>query len=465
MARPTFDRLAHLRKRAHSLRNGLLARLSEYASDFPSGAPKETIELIKQILVSTATQIELSTDERFLAQTCWSIQRIGSYLTFFDNAHTAQTPRGLTEMVGHIMAQLQPGSRYMVWPQADFNYSIRDFLPKLKALTQYLLPADVFQRIFSSFNGPLNLISFPRVERDNVLLHATFGHELGHPIADKFLASEKGTKKYADDLYRAVQQLPGSGGNAAALNTLAPEINRLLQLRNRGLQELISDCVGTLLFGYSAILAAYDVLTINAIDSPPDDYYMYPPRRFRLRLQCEIASRTGHANAIRTLGRRGVDKILVNSAKDFLSHLDDLIGQKEDLVGLKKDQVISIAYEWIDATLEDAILFAIKEIGDVAYRVKKVEDEVPELIRRIDLSLPPNEIGRWPRMEPVDWRSAILAAWLYRVHGKKLSGIDKGRSMTVVEFEKLNRLTLKAIEYTTLQKQYSTYIHERQVGS
>jgi hypothetical protein len=460
VTRPTFDRLVHLRKRAHSLRIGLLARLSEYASDFPSGTPKEIIDLIKRILVGAAEQIESSIDTRFLEQTCREIQALGSLLSFFDNAHTAQTPRGLIEVVDQLMARLQPDSQLMVWPQAEFNYSIRDLLPPLKSSTQYFLPANVFKEVFGRFNGALNLVSFPRIERDNVLLHATLGHELGHPIADKFLANEKGTKQYSEGLHRAVQRLTGPVGDAgteldATLDTLTPDITRLLKLRTRGLQELVSDCVGTLLFGFSAIFAAYDVLTVNGMDALPDNRFMYPPRRFRLRIQHKIANNTGHFEAIKSLRR--VDRAILGSARNFMDHLEGLISEEHDLAKLKTDRVIEIAYDWIDETLDEAVEFAVKEVGDLAFEVKKVQDEVPELIKRIDLGLPPNEIGRPPNARPVDWRSAILAAWLYRLHGKKLTGGDSGKLMTATDFDNLNRLTLKAVEYTTIQKQYADY--------
>lgn len=452
MTAPSFDRLAHLRKRAHSLRIGLVSRLSEYASDFPSGTPKETIDLIKQILVGAAELINSSTDPRFLEQTCREIQALGSLLAFFDNAHTAQTPRGLTGIVDELMDKLQPGSRLMVWPQAEFNYSIRDLLPALKGSTVYFLLPSVFDQIFGRFTGALNLVSFPRIERDNVLLHATLGHELGHPIADKYLASEKGTTKYNDGLHRAVQKLIGVSG--AASPALAQEITLLLKLRTRGLQELISDSVGVLLFGFSAIFAAYDVLTVSGLDTLPDNRYMYPPRRFRLRLQYKIADDTGHVAAIKSLR---AERAVIRTATEFLNHLEGEIAKNDDVVNLNAERIIAIAYTWIEETLDDAIQFAKKEIGQLAFEVQKVKDEVPELIQRIELGLPPNEVGRPPDAACADWRSAILAAWLYRIHGKKLAGRDRGKQLDAGELDNLNRLTLKAVEYTMLQNQYAEY--------
>lgn len=463
MTRSAFDRLTHLRKRAHSLRIGLLSRLSEYSSDFPSGTPKAIIQLIKQILTAAVDPIDSAIDERFLEQACRKVQAMGTLLGFFDNAHTAQTPRGLTELVSQLMKELQPDADLIVWPQADFNYSIGNLLPALKASTQYFLSAKAFNDIFGSFTGPLNLVSFPRIERDNVLLHAILGHELGHPIADKYLNSEKGTPKYADGLRSAVEKLTGdvASGSATgngALDTLGPDLTRLLEMRTRGLEEIISDTVSVLLFGFSAIFAEYDVLTVNRMDALPDDEFKYPPNRFRLRVQSKVAERIGHTAAIRSLREKEPNQAVVDSAKCFLDHLDVEIANHADIATLQSDRVVGIAYVWIEDTLEDAISFAIKEVGSTAFDVGKVEGEVPELIERIELGLPPNEIGIPPHAKPVDWRSAILAAWLYRLHGKKLTGADKGKVMTADQYEQLNKLTMKAVEYITLQKRYATYI-------
>jgi hypothetical protein len=377
-------------------------------------------------------------------------------LAFFDNAHTAQTPRGITEIVGQLMKKLDPKAELMVWPQGEFNYSIRNILPGLKSFTQHFLPSHVSNDLFSDFEGALNLVSFPRIERDNVLLHATLGHELGHPIADKFLQSESGTQKFNDGFHRAVQRLTaaveGNAVNEAALDTLREDITYLMEFRTRGLQELISDCVGALLFGFSAVFASYDVLTINALDALPDYRQMYPPRRSRLRLQYRILEKTGHVSQIRSLS--GVDRTLRSKIDKFVDHLEQLIGQDHDVNKLRTDRIIGAAYDWINETIDDAIDFAMTEVGAVAYDVARVSDEVPELIQRLDMGLPPNEIGKYPNTTLVDWRSAILSAWLCRLNESAPMNSPDDPKKHSDRLDVLNRLTLKAIEYTTLQARY-----------
>lgn len=181
-----FERPAYLRVRAHSLRAGLLSRLEEYAFDFPGGAPRRAIELIQVLLEAIGEEIDRTSDDRIIALICRVIRGMGTLLQHFDNAHTAQTPRGLPQMLGALMAQLEPNATLVAWPQSSYNYTIRDLLAPLKEMTESLLSKQSHQRVFGSVAGPLNFVSFPRIERDNVLLHAIFGHELGHPSLPNF---------------------------------------------------------------------------------------------------------------------------------------------------------------------------------------------------------------------------------------------------------------------------------------
>lgn len=86
-----FDRRFYLRVRAQALRCGLVARLDEYAFDFPGGAPKRAIELFKALLQAIGKEIDETQDERAITLICGVIRGMGALLEYLDNAHTAQT--------------------------------------------------------------------------------------------------------------------------------------------------------------------------------------------------------------------------------------------------------------------------------------------------------------------------------------------------------------------------------------
>ena len=50
----------------------------------------------------------------------------------------------------------------------------------------------------------LYIVSFPGLERSNVLLHVNFGHEIGHQIQDEFFSSEE--PSYLVSIQREVEE-------------------------------------------------------------------------------------------------------------------------------------------------------------------------------------------------------------------------------------------------------------------
>ena len=190
--------LEYLKIRVHALRQGLVSRLKEYVSDFPTGTPILVIDLLQQILKKIEPRIDSATDERILSLIGRTIRTYGGYLEHFDNAHTEQTPRALAQLLEDLCKTLQFGEKLVVWPQAAYNYSIQNILPDIKCPLVHLLSPEEQKDLFKEFTA-INLVSFPRIERDNILLHAIFGHELGHPIADSFLDIEKVPEKVPGD--------------------------------------------------------------------------------------------------------------------------------------------------------------------------------------------------------------------------------------------------------------------------
>jgi hypothetical protein len=463
-----FDRRAYLRVRAHSLRAGLLARLDEYAFDFPGGAPKRAIELLKALLEAIGQEIDQSSDERAIVLICGVIRGMGTLLQHFDNAHTAQTPRGLPQMLGALMARLEPSATLVAWPQSSYNYTIRDLLAPLKHMTQSLLSKQAGQAAFANVAGPLNFVSFPRIERDNVLLHAIFGHELGHPLATEFLESERTTPRYSTALRRVTDSLMthynlSTGGKGALVGS--PEqmkafvdgLRRVLVLRKRGLQELISDCVGVLIFGPSALFASYDILSLGELDEAPGTG-TYPPRRFRLRILKNLLDAEGYTSTLESALQTAEPSISAALAR-YLRHISDLTAQQTDKINLGADPLVKLAYDWIEETLPAGTTFVRTKLEPVRYDPKRIGAEVPELIERLRIHVPPSEIGVPPDAKVIDWRSALVAGWARRLH--MVEGAAAGTPKGIEQAETINRLVLRAVEFTILSEEYRQFLADR----
>lgn len=452
--------ITYLKRRAHTLRLGLTQRLDEiYVSDFPTSSPKDVIKLIQDILEKVNDQINSASDKDILTAICRLLSNYGSFLEFFDNAHTDQTPRALVQILEELTGKLTPGAKLLAWPQAEYNYSIRDILPYLKRTTENLIPDPEWASLFSQFSGPISLVSFPRIERDDILVHAVFGHELGHPIATRFLDAEAGTPEYAARLSLAISHLEtqcsaqiSEGGFKAKQSLIAT----LLEVRFRGLEELISDCVAVLLFGPSALFALRDILAFSNLDSLPSYPQFYPPNRYRIRLAKKILDQENFTDQLLNLKADPVLGRIDTSIATTISEVNAITAVTSDLTALSAKPVISIAYDWISDSLPDALRFAKEQIGGLEYAASLIQKEIPGLIERLSLGLPPNEFGIPPNNIGVNWRSSILAAWIVKIHGYK-----KGNPPIALEskdIDRLQKVTLRAVEYVLLTQRYSTHM-------
>jgi hypothetical protein len=103
----------------------------------------------------------------------------------------------------------------------------------------------------------------------------------------------------------------------------------------------------------------------------------------------------------------------------------------------------------------DAINFAKNEAGKVTLDLNRVFNELPELIDRLSIGIPPNEVGDPGSPTVVDYRSSLLAAWMVKIRRVSSDGSD---FLTSDQTVSLYKKTLSAIEYVILQEQYQSHI-------
>lgn len=459
--------LRWLKQRTLALAAGLQARLSEYVGDYPADTPVAFIELLKRLLETLDRRVSASSDSRFLATAQQLIFTLSArFLPIFDNAHTEQTPRALVSLLENLAQRIEPDTRSIVWPQASYNFSISRVLPLLREAVDALLSEQEKDYVFAGFQGHLNIVSFPRIDRDNVLMDAVFGHELGHPIADEFLAQERTNIKFATRLKQIQQQLPKLFAAEFAIHkqplqrlSLERKLTQaILEVRRRGLQELISDQVSVFLFGPSALFAGYDVFIGTALDAlPTSAHSFYPPTRLRLRTMLLACNRGGYIEKIRQQSDGGVRR----AADEFLSNLEQIVNSQDDVTTLNGDAICRTAYDWLRDSLNEAEEFAIARLNDCVFDCQSIERELPDLLRRIEFWIPPNETGSYPFTTTVDWRSSILAGWLFKI--KRMHEAEEiGDPFGMEENDRLQRLVMNAIESALLAKRHEAYRRTRE---
>jgi len=463
-----FSEISYLKRRNQTLILGLRKRFDEiYSSDFPTSTPSLIIDLIRDILVELSNQVESSSDEDYLILVSRLVQSFGGFLEFVDNAHTDQTPRALVQILEDILGTIDPNSNLLAWPQAKYNYSILDILPVLKRMTENAFNKSTHDQIFHKYPDALKLISFPRTERDNILLHSVFGHEIGHPIADDFLAIyeldpgfQRGLKTASLNVEKDLQAKISKLSGLSLVQFRKDIVDGLIKIFKRGMQELISDSVSAMIFGPSAMFALYDIFIADDLDAIPMAPEFYPPSRMRLRIVNEILTGSGYIAALKKLDKNQLPQGVYDSNTELLKQLEAIINVTDDKGELNKSPFIREAYNWIEAVLPEAIEFAKKEIEKVACSVSLVKEEVPELLTRLNLGLPPNEIGVFPETQVANWRSAILAGWLYRNAAQKIVNghlVD----MSIKDIETIHTLVLRAVEYIILSNDYAEHLKNK----
>lgn len=467
MANPTgFVSLDQHKLHAQALRQGLHERLDEIlVSDFPASSPESVLTLLQEVLEFLRAEINAADNDDTLSMYCFVLRIIGGWLVFFDNAGTEQTPRGLVQLLENLMPHLAPNATILLWPQADYNYSIRDLSQLIANATELLIPEKQRQPLLARFKGPLKLMSFPRIERDNILMHAVLGHEIGHPVAESYLAEEERSEDYQKALLEAAAfsqkyvkaKLGPDAAGTESLKLGTEVLKHLIELRKRALQEMLSDAVAICSFGPSALFALFEFLRTAGWDRPPMPTQFYPPSRRRLRYALQITDRLGYCTALSTAANQNTRaKPAALGAIGLIDHVRELAAQTKDQEEINRDELCAYAYAWVDASLKTATEFTLKQTKQVCYDAELMRKELPELIERLQHGIPPNEIGDPINAKGVDPRSAIAAAWAFKLSGFALPDGQR-KPDPVKELGALQHLTLRAIEYIFMKRDYQKF--------
>jgi hypothetical protein len=462
---PPFTEGLYLREKADSLQAGLLLRLEEFVEELPTGQSANLIETIKVFLAQIEAELK-TCDDAELRFFCPLIDQLSEVLEWLDHAHTAQTPRAYVEILAEISRTLHGGAAILVTPTVECNYRISDEVPNLVRLTSALSPTRQ-EIVVARLPEALFRVRFPRIERENILNHSLFGHEFGHPIADEFLDEHEDDVVYQERLLEAQRQIEKEQDIADAMAGCQDETERtvllnniqdtLSQIHRRALVELVSDAIAVYLFGPSAIFASMDFFIREPLDEKPEEDEYYPPTRYRWRLMLQILKGGGYLQELDGLELESSIRATLNSA---IAYLEAAVEDKSDLAVLERDPYTRAAYAWLTKTLPNALDYAKKRASDLTYEPTRVSQEVPRLLERLQVGVPPSEVGTWPNVQPVDWRSTLVASWLLALWQTLDLNLSKDERREALRTT--HRLAVKGVEYIFLQRDIHAFRKLRQ---
>lgn len=460
-----FRESVYLREKALVLTSNLRLRLDEYVHEFPAGEALELIDITKAFLEGIETDLKDTQDPKLLRMFFPLINGLSGILEFLDNAHSAQTPRGLVQLLKSTSRDLLGEASLLVSASAVYNYSISDLVPRLRELSEKALSPPARDKVRPKLQKPFYVVRFPRTERDNILAHAIFGHEFGHPVADEFISHHEKEALYQQRFQEAQRKLEGNEDVAKWLASARGTLERrkfanqifddLRTIHRRALQELVSDAFAVYVFGPSAGFAAVDVLLQAQLDFAPRPREFYPPNRYRFRLMYRLMRELGYVDGLNSLKLPpGLEEVKTCVAS-LLQFIDSTVAADTDQQALKSDPVVGVAYEWVNETLDAALQFARSRAESRMYDAGVMVTEVPELLQRLWLQVPPSEVGIWPDLKIVDWRSSLAAGWLmklYQVSVVNFAGADRQ-----VALDTTKRLTLKGVEMALLRADFEKF--------
>ncbi len=438
-----------------------LAEHVEFTEDFPSVTPKTLAKLIGITAKLLAEGIRSEAREQDFEQINTVLGVITGHLRYVERARVAQTPWSIIQSAEKLLKQAtNPNSHFIIRPTWAYNYSIiGEFLNTYRIFISswpWFSLEDWKDQIGLKEEESVYCISFPRIERTNCLLHANWGHEVGHILLAKWVDTDFGIAWGTDEPEIRTRIEENVTKNPPPVDPLfkamaiqgvvASQTRATMEAARQGFVELLCDLVGVHIFGLSAFAATMEFAARFAMDVSPLQSSNYPPWRYRLRKMLEHCE----PDLSDQIGI-GYPNPEVAPLIEWLRTSYRLTAIKADIQVIESNIITREAYHFISRHWNDAALKVTSMLdGELVnpYRLHEHHGQVSKLVTRLRQGVPPNEVGHLSG-QPASFQDILTAAWAY-----KMDMIAKNQWWgTPDEYNLLFRLILKACE--------SSYVHSR----
>jgi len=441
-----------------------LAARFEEAEDYPTDTAVTFCKLINKTAGLIASRLNSAPVEK-LRYIYTVLVSMGQYLRFAERSRIDQTPWSMIQAAEAFLKRHTPEEcRFILRPQWSYNYSIRSgFIESLRACFGSLIewmPLSEWENAIGDIGKyRIYCISFPRVERMNVLMHVSWGHEVGHIHASNWLDTRFAVLwKNAEDKIKqslrahwdeeTANSEHGLLRSAYADQYVSGAMKETMEFAQSGLKELISDFVGAHLLGPAALacLGAYSVR--SDLDMNPCQCGRYPPWRMRLRKMSEVVA--GDLIEEKLFASHAQWRTKILPYVHFLQQVNGLTSSSDDKIEIDADIRTRLAYQFIQhhwILVRKEVISLLPKESQAPYQLKNRLGIIHELVLRLNQGIPPNETGTWPDTDPASLPDIWNAAWAF----SRLRLDEDEKWGTPNNFDDLFRLTLKAIE--------ASYVH------
>lgn len=483
-----------------------LKRASEllYNSDFPSESPKVYCRLIWQISVFLQDLLDrylrdwaledLREDLLVQIRILDSVIRgLWQHLEYIETSMTQRVPWSLVRPLEELINRLRPsGERVLLIlrPQWAYTYSIisEDIAGALRGLLRHFVERKVVsqQEVDKLFvvngesptdlnNCEIRVVSFPGIERNNVLLHGLLGHEVGHLFISKYITKELqdsawvkiapnveliAQEKFAEDLAEVRPGFPDDTEEALQFRDRLQSyyfnvlLGTALECWRRGLEELLADYFGLLLFGPAMLYDIWQMGFLADLDiCPSRKNSYYPPWRMRIRYCHQYVQQRGFSFVWPGVLSPNDSQRM----EDYIAFVGEQAGTTTDRDLIRENPVVTVAYQVMESDYSEIRQRIEKDFGPHVLVSKHFPDRVPHLFDRLRLRIPPNAIEHSiDRHDLAEIPEIINAAVVFKLLDIDGSVEQKGKITSDILWRRdtMNRLVLKGIEYSHLEKHF-----------
>jgi len=434
--------------------------------DFTTKTPPKLANLINQISEILLKKLP-EVPNNCLHEINVFLNRLAEHLRYVERAKVTQTPWSLIQTAEDFFKQqIGEKSNFIIRPTWSYNYAvIGDFwnyyqivlsnwnwfpIEELKAN----LKNPKKQTEINAFEADESIycISFPRLEKQNCLMHANWGHEIGHIIVNKWLTEnfeplwgkvEIQIKQRIIDEIRKTPPPVDPIFREIVINEEASNLTRnAMDASKQGLNELLCDIIGVHLFGLSSLAAVLEFASRFELDISPLQCDYYPPWRYRIRKMFEYCQDDLNEHDC-------YPGEIVRPLIEWLNQSKQLANNTKDIDIINSAIVTKEAYVFIENNwneTQNQILDKLKGIFAKPYRIPEKIKSIEILVKRLVSGIPPNEEKNLS-FTPTSFQDIIISAWAYKFY-KHSSDSDWGKKE---DLNLLYRLVLKAIESSHVQ--------------
>lgn len=225
------------------------------------------------------------------------------------------------------------------------------------------------------------------------------------------------------------------------------------------MEEILSDIIGVLLFGPAMLFSTLEMAIQDVMEHKPDSTNnFYPPWRLRLREMLRVIQNSSQEFFPFPKG------VFLAETTDIINGRFEAIKKitqdESDRKEIQDDPILKVAYKEIDEDIVEAQKYFQEQLKNFIIKPSILYGKLPHLVDRISNGIPPNAYENSINDRyPATIVEIINAAWFHKIsweddifdkNGYFNENICKKRDM-------MNRLTLKAIEYADLEKDFKDY--------